>query len=332
MPIVMKSSNNGMVDPLTKTVRLPDYLGKIRPKKDLLRMAVAAALPWAIWSLTPTSTQAQSFTLTSTDGYTVAVVNAGAPSGMSSLMINGTQQLGQSTPSGQWYYYREGSSGAFSPLNDLSTPTLLPNGAATGGPSYLQTVQYSGTYGSGPTAASLTATLTYILGGGGSTGAVLTESMKVQNNSTTNSVPFDLIEYNHFTLDNDSTNEQVNLMPPTSSYEADQTDTAGASITENATVTYTPDFHEAALYSATPDFLGAGFTDLNQSTSAGVGDVTWSFEWDGYNSSGLLGPGEDMEISKNISINVPEPATASVALGAASLFAIRRPRRSANIV
>jgi hypothetical protein len=39
-----------------------------------------------------------------------------------------------------------------------------------------------------------------------------------------------------------------------------------------------------------------------------------------------------MEISKNISINVPEPATASVALGAASLFAIRRPRRSANIV
>jgi len=323
----MKSSNNGMVDPLTKTVRLPDYLEKGRPRRDLLRMAVAAALPWAIWSLTPASVQAQTFTLTSTDGFTVAVVDASAPSGMNSLTINGTQQLGQSVPSGQWYYYRESASGAFSPLNDLSAPTLPSNG----GNANLQSVQYTGNYGSGNTAGTVTATLTYILTGEGSTGALLTESMNVKNNSTTNSVPFDLIEYNHFTLNDDAANEIVQLKPPTGSYEADQTDTAGASITENATVAYTPDFHEAALYSATPDFLGASFTDLNQNTMAGIGDVTWSFEWDGFNSSGILGPGQEMSISKNITINVPEPATASVALGAASLFAIRRPRRSANI-
>jgi hypothetical protein len=341
----MKSSNNGMVDPVSKTVRLPSYLDRLHPRRDLLRMAAAAALPMVLWSMAPSTAHAQvgvpipetTLTLTSTDGYSVSTINPLTSAGMNSLTINGTQQIAN-----QWYYYRESTGpGSFSPINNLGPPTQSyveqDNSNAPTGTYDIGDVKYASTTVGG---VPFTVNLNYDLTGGGPTGVLLTEVVTIANLSATTALPFDIIEYNHFTLDNDSNNETVQLKPPTGSDEAVQSDTQGASITEDATVTSNsnnpPDFHEAALFpgNANLDFLKATFTDLNDATLAGSptpGDVLWDFEWDGTDGTGFIPANKDLIISKNIAITVPEPATAGLALGGASLFAIRRPRRRGNV-
>lgn len=347
MPIVMKSSNNGMVDPLSKTIRLPSYLDRRHPRKDLLRMAAAAALPMVFWSLAPSTANAQvgvpipeagNLTLTSTDGYSVAIINPLSSVGMDSLTVNGTQQL-----QNQWFYYRESTGpGAFSPVNTLGTPVSFieqDTSNAPAGTYDIGNVKYTATYA--PTSTPFSVNINYDLTGGGPTGVLLTEVLNIKNLSLTNSLPFEMIEFNHFTLDNDMNNETVQLKPPTGSDEAVQSDTQGASITEDATVTSNsdnpPDYHEAALFpgNSNLDFLSPTFTDLNDATLAGSptpGDVIWDFEWDGTDGSGVIPANGDLIISKNIAITVPEPTTAGLALGGASLFAIRRPRRHAKTV
>jgi hypothetical protein len=276
--------------------------------------------------------------LTSTDGYTVAVVDPDTSTGMNSLTINGTQQV-----QSQWFYYREGSGpGAFSPLNDLGTPVVIQNQddptQAPAGTFDLTNVKYASTYTSGTSVATFTVSINYQLIGGGPTGTELIEGVNISNSSTSAiALPFNFIQYDHFTLDDDSSNESVQMKPLINTNEAYQTDTLGASISEDAVVTSAgpPDFFEASNFTSPPDFTGATATHLNDSMQAGIptpGNVTWSFEWDGIMDDGMINPGQSLILSKTISINVPEPATASVALGAASLFAIRRPRRTNKIV
>jgi hypothetical protein len=333
MPIVMKSSNNGMVDPVTKTVRLPGYLGKPHPRAEWLRMAAVAALPWAVWFTSPSRVQAQTpVTLTSTDGYTVAIVDptsptVGVPAGLNSLTI-----ANPSIPqvNNQWFYYRLGTSdsGAFSPLQNLGTPVefqALPN---------IANLTYSGTYnGNVPFSIAVQYTLT----GQGKTGATLGETITISNNAVAGGVlPIDFIQYNNFTLAGDTAHEDITGI---SAMDIDQVNELNAAtIKEHAGVT-SANYYEAVTYASspalTPDFTSPTFTNLDSSdTTAGPGNVVWAFEWenDGANATATIGPSSDLILSKTIGINVPEPASTGLALGAATLFAARRPRRRANVV
>jgi hypothetical protein len=329
----MKSSNNGMVDPVTKTVRLPGYLGKPHPRAEWLRMAAVAALPWAVWFTSPSSIQAQTtpVTLTSTDGYTVAVVDpvpqtAGANAGLNSLTI-----ANPAVPqvNNQWFYYRLGTtdSGAFSALQNLGTPVefqAIPNVAD---------LTYSGTYNGN---VPFTIGVQYTLTGQGKTGATLGETITISDNSSTTALPIDFIQYNNFTLAGDTTHEDITGISP---MDIDQVNELNAaSIKEHAGVT-SANYYEAVTYASSPanapDFTSASFTNLDSSdTTAGPGNVVWAFEWenDGANATATIGPNSDLILSKTIGIDVPEPASAALALGAASLFGARRPRRRANVV
>jgi hypothetical protein len=78
-------------------------------------------------------------------------------------------------------------------------------------------------------------------------------------------------------------------------------------------VTGAPQFWEAGYYASTLNRLNSGALNfnLNDTTSAGPGDVTWAFQWDDVLAAKGK-PGSSLIISadKNIvTLPVPEPAS-----------------------
>lgn len=225
---------------------------------------------------------------------------ASGPGGVNNWKIDGVDQLNL-----QWFYYRVGSVGPEHPIESISsTPTV-----STGSKSL--DVTYANAAYSVRTVYSLT---------GGSIGSgtgQLNESVTL-NNISASPLDFHFFQYADFNLGNVTGGQTVNFYQNGSGlfYKSIQGDG-----TRTLTETVTPASHiEAALYNQTLASLTDGNpTILNDNASAGVGNVTFTYEWDV-----TLAPGGSFIISKLIGV-VPEPS--SLALISCGMLALAISRR-----
>lgn len=213
----------------------------------------------------------------------------------------------------QWFYYRVGS-GPESPLQSI---TSSPAVAITSLSSFARlNLTYANSSYSVLTSLRLTGNTP------GSGRSQLNEDITVSNLSGS---PLDLhfFQYSDFDLFGTTGGQSVQFYQNSANnqyYKAVQTD-GTHTVTETVNSTIFPIGHfEAALFNDTLSSLTDGTpTTLNDVTSAGVGDVSFSYQWDV-----TLAPGASFQLSKLIEI-VPEPSSMAIlALAGISMTLYRR--------
>jgi hypothetical protein len=316
MPVVIKASDNGFVDARKRIVKLPSYLGLVGERREALRRAAAAATAAAAAALFSFGAMpAMGTTVPLSDSGVTAGVDITGGGGLTSLDINGVNQV--NSTSGQWYYVRLGSptaTGAATPLNntaftlaDTATTSTLDTtysaiAPASVGVPYDVKVDYTGLVGA-------------------TNQAQLPQSITIDNLSSSFALTISLYEYNHFNLNGQTKDNVTFLNTPVNT--ADQNSTTGASMSE-VNATPTPNAYQAAAGSTIiNDLTSSSFVGLNDTNavSTGANDAAWAFEWDF-----TIPADSSVQVSKNVNVNVPEPATISLAMGGMSLLSLRRRR------
>jgi hypothetical protein len=250
----------------------------------------------------PGSAMAQ-VTLTEENSTVNIVTNSQA--GMNNWIIDGQDVLDQ-----QWFWYRVGGD----PTGQHSLDTLPATYTLTD-PSTLQASYTGATF-------IVSATFSLVGSPAGNGTSDLSIQFKVKNTSgvLTN---FHFYEYSNFVLGGPP-GDTVTFL---NSNAVSQVGSLG-SVFENAAATggsgfSAPMHHEADVVFNTLNKLNSGSPQfLNDTNSAGPGDVTWAFEWDL-----PIAGGATSQFSKDISIVVPEPSTvALVGVSLISVLALRRRR------
>jgi PEP-CTERM motif-containing protein len=311
MPVVIKASDNGFVDAGKRIVKLPSYLGLVGERRDALRRAAAAATAAAAAAMLSFSAlPAMGTVIPLSNGGVSANVDITGGGGVTTLDINGVNQV--NSTEGQWYYVRVGapsSMGAAQVLNntaftltDSSTTSTLDT-TYTSGSSYNVKVDYTGLVGA-------------------TNQAQLPQSITIDNLSTSSSLTISLYEYNHFNLNGQTKDNVTFVNTPVNT--ADQNSTTGASMSEVNTTPSPSAYQAAAGSTLLTDLTGSSFAGLNDTNtvSSGANDATWAFEWDF-----TIPADSSVQVSKNVNVNVPEPATLSLAMGGMSVLGFRRRRR-----
>jgi hypothetical protein len=242
---------------------------------------------------------AQSYSITNKNS--ILDINAATgPGGVNNWKIDGVDQLNL-----QWFYYRVGNLGPEYPIESISsTPTV-----STGSRSLTLTYANS----------AYSVRTVYSLSGGnlGSGTSHLDEGVTI-NNTSASPLDFHFFQYSDFNLGNATGGQTVQFFknPSGLPYYSVQSD-GTLSVTE----TVSPASHiEAALYNQTLASLTDGSpTTLNDVTTAGLGNVTFAYQWDF-----TLAAGGSFQIQKLIDV-VPEPS--SLALISSGLFALAIIRR-----
>ena len=304
----------------------------------LAAIAVPAALLW----LGAAPARASVLTLTSDDGFTTVQINPATVAGMTSMVIGSSANNVQS----QGFWVRTGSN-AVQPLSSLTLANTFQtflnyDNIASPPPNTYDdlALTYHGTYNNGSGGiANYNVTVQYIMNDGGPYQGSVAELVSVSNDPASGpglhsniALPIDLFEFNHFTPNGDSTNEQVTVGP------SDPTDVASGNGYNDATqnnvltgnsvaednVAPGPAFYQlgtatdpATYFSSLAGNLpGDATVPLLIQPISTVGDVEWIFQWsnDGLNSIPIGGSAP--EVSKLITVTVPEPATAALMLGA----------------
>jgi hypothetical protein len=230
-------------------------------------------------------------------------VNLGG--GVYDWQVDNVNQLNQ-----QWFYYRVGSTGPEYSIDTIATPSSISSSPT----------RVSATYAN----STISVKTSYLLSGqtSGSGKATLTETLVVKNASAI-SQDFHFYQYSDFDLGDAAGNQTVQFYDNGSGsyYEVIQS-YGNESLTEtvSAPAANAP-LVQAGLYDAT--LLGLADdspTTLDNTLSAGPGDVVYAYEWDA-----TLGAGLSFTISKIMSITVPEPSVLTIMwAGAVALALLRR--------
>jgi len=241
--------------------------------------------------------------VTLADQNTTIHITTNSSAGMDSWVTDGQSILNQ-----QWFWYRVGPSGGQSSLDTLpSTYTQIDAAdikATFTGADFIVTAKL-GLSGSAP----------------GNGTADLSLQFTVQNTSGS-TLNFHFFEYSNFTLGGQ------NIATFVDSNDVFQSGSLG-SITEDAAATggsgfAAPMHYEANVFNSTLTSLTSGSPYVLDQASSSTGNVTWAFEWDL-----PIAVGKSSQFSKNIVVDVPEPATVGlVAAGLAGLYLVRRRRKS----
>jgi hypothetical protein len=236
-------------------------------------------------------------------------VNTNAAGGVINWNVDGVDYL-----KNQWFYYRVGSGGPEAPLQSINSS---PSVAITSLSSFARlNLTYSNANYSVLTSLRLTGNTA------GSGQSQLNEDITVSNLSGS-PLDFHFFQYSDFDLFGTSSGQSVQFFQNSANnqyYKAVQTD-GTRTVTETVNSTIFPIGHfEAALFNTTLSSLTDGAsTTLNDVASAGVGDVTFSYQWDV-----TLAPGASFQLSKLIEI-VPEPSSMAIlALAGISMVIYRR--------
>lgn len=251
----------------------------LKPKLPLLSFLAAMVLV-LLAALSPSPVNAAPYTLT--DLNSLAKVDPSSQAGMFNWSVDGANYMNQ-----QWFWYRVGNTG---PEYAIDTLTLSP-------PIQLSNNELKLTYN---LANKFQLDITYVLYGGspGSGWSDIGESIRIWNKSGS-TLDFHFFQYSDFNLSTGA--DSVTLVNANTVQQ-----TSGLLKLSETSVVPAPDKTELALFSNTRNRLtDLSRTTLDNSTSAGPGDVTWAFEWDrNIPNNGVL------LISKNKQISiVPLPST-----------------------
>jgi hypothetical protein len=230
--------------------------------------------------------------------------------GLSDWTIDGVNQLNQ-----QWFYYSVGSGPVYSidTIAPWSTPTISTNLGKT-------QITLSEIYAN----ATISVGTTYVLGSSpvGSGKATLTQTLTINNPSATTAQVFHFYQYSDFDLGgvSEGQNLQFNDNGAGKYYQVVQTGSTGitltglvTSVSGGSSVQYEV---QAGTYDGTRFGLGNGNSAplLNNTLTAGPGNVDYAYEWDA-----TLAGGSSIIISELQTV-VPEPS--SVALVASGMLAL----------
>lgn len=230
-------------------------------------------------------------------------INTVAGAGVSNWQVAGVNQLNY-----HWFYYRVGAAGAESPIQNIdNTPAVIYNALA-------RTLDL--TYDNG----SYSVRTLFKLNSGATPN--LSETITIHNHSGAD-LDFSFFQYSDFDLNGLAGGQSVQFSTNSVTgqyYKAIQTD-GTFTVTELVNSASPPISHfDAQLANITLASLTDGNpTTLSDSTSAGVGNVTFSYQWDV-----SLANNESFQISKLLTI-VPEPSSLSLILVTiATAYSIRR--------
>lgn len=239
-----------------------------------------------------------------TEENSVINIVTNSQAGMNSWTIDGQNILNQ-----QWFWYRVGPSGGQSSLDTLPATYTLTD------PATLQASFTGATF-------VVSATFSLVGSSPGTGTSDLSIQFKVKNTSGS-STNFHFYEYSNFVLGGAPT-DTVQFPNSNTVFQAGSL----GSVAENAVATggsgfAAPMHHEAGVVFNTLTKLTSGSPAvLNDTNSAGPGDVTWAFEWDL-----PIAPGATSQFSKDISIVIPEPSTVVlVGMSLIGALALRRRR------
>jgi hypothetical protein len=239
-----------------------------------------------------------------TDQNAVLNVVTNSSAGMNSWTIDGQNVLDQ-----QWFWYRVGNSGGQSSLDTLPSTITLSDAADL-------TASYTG--------ATFVVTLTLNLSGSapGSGNSDLGINIKIRNTSG-NSLNFHLFEYSNFTLGG-VPGDTVTFPNSNAVAQVGSLGTLQEAVATGLSGYLAPMHHEANLFPVTLNELTSGTpVTLDDTNSAGPGDVTWAFQWDAN-----LSASSSTQISKDINVQVPEPGTGLLmGMGVVVLVSFFRPGR-----
>jgi hypothetical protein len=238
-----------------------------------------------------------------TDQNAVLNIVTNSSAGMNSWTIDGQNVLDQ-----QWFWYRVGNTGGQSSLDTLpSTITVNPS-------------QFVASY----TGSTFVVTLTLNLGGStpGSGSSDLGILINIQNTSPTSALPFHLFEYSNFTLGG-VPGDNVTFTNANAVVQTGALGSLSETVVTGTSGSLSPNHHEADVSPVTLNELTGGTpVTLDDTNSAGPGDVTWAFEWDP-----TVNPNRSTSISKDINVLIPEPSSlllVGMAVTLIGLFARRK--------
>ena len=245
-----------------------------------------------IGSLATIQSHAADYTLSQTllGQYSSVDINTVTGAGVSNWQVGGVNQLNY-----HWFYYRVGAVGPEAPIQNIdNTPTTVYNAAAR----TLDLTYDNGSY-SVRTLFKLTS---------GNT-PNLSETITVNNHSGS-SLDFHFFQYSDFDLYGLGGGQSVQFSTNSVTgqyYKALQTD-GTRTVTElvNSAAPAISHFEAQFANVTLTSLLDGGPTTLSDATSAGVGNVTFAYQWDV-----TLADTGSFQLSKLLTV-VPEPSTFSL--------------------
>jgi len=270
----------------------------------VLMVGVAAAWVGAMAAAGP----ARAGMITLSSGDSIAQFNPESPALHFRWQVDGVNQLRE-----QGFWYRIGPSGGEAPLYTLGPATVKTADFDYDGFDDFLRVKYVG--------AGLTAEIAYMLIGGdtGSGTSALTESIRLTNTGTA-ALDLHFFQYVDFDLNGDPDHDTLLITD-----ENTATQTSGPVTLAEGVDSPAPTHYQAAVYSEILKSLGDSLPTTLMDVAGPIvdGNATWAFEWDV-----SIVPGGTFLISKDKSLQVPEPATlVFLGLGLGGLLVQRRRAR-----
>jgi hypothetical protein len=242
----------------------------------------------------------------------IADVNLGGSNpGMNMWSVPGSSQ---NELDGQWFWYSVNGG----PVQSINTISSSPSYNQAGGNNTLS-VMYSD--------SQLSISLLYVLQGTGMGSASMTESIAVDNN-TSSTFTLNLFEYSNFNL-LQSGNNTATVFGSAGSGYSQVTQTSGATAISQSISSPFANYAEAGSATGPNTVLGDVISGSNLSGPLTyTGNAAWAFQW---NTSLAAQPDEFDELGNgSLSItNVPEPSSfALIGLGLGACGWLRRRRQA----
>ena len=214
---------------------------------------------------------------------------------------------GQDILAQQWFWFRVGNGPGQSSLDSLPSAVTLTTPSTV-------TASFTGT------SFIVTLNLSLVGGAAGSGTSDLSIQANIKNTST-GPLTFHFYEYSDFDF---GVSDTVVFLNSNTVVQTGSNGSVQGAVATGLSGSLAPTHHETGTFPNTLNSLNStnNYT-LNDSNSAGPGDLTWAFQWDAIN----LAAGTTTQLSKDLNVVIPEPSTISLGLlGLVGLFALRRNR------
>ncbi len=266
--------------------------------------------------LLPGEAMAQNVTMN--NGGSTATLNLGGGTGNIGMNSWSVDSLNQSQLNQQWFWYSV--NGAPQKTIDQISSATVYNFSNPASPIDNIGVIYQN--------SQLTVQIQYVLSGdgSGSGSADMQEYLSIMNNGGSQ-INLSFYQYSNFNLFQDNQNS-INISGGPGAYTGALQTASGFGGNGIAEVIDAPyaNYAEAASAYQTLNALNSGnYYTLNDTTSAGPGDVTWAFQWNAtLNSGDVLNITKDKGLSIHI---IPEPTTLALFALGGSAFGLMLRRK-----